>query len=148
MNTQSHPLRPKPRHASLPARIVPGLLGAAALALLAMGCSDDHGGPTGSSVPASIASRGQLEFACGINCSYEGEAINQGIGCARQVRGVTRLLRPDGSELDRESWSLDPGLTIRAHEAFVYEGCCFSLGDVSAMGSYETDLSWNDVPCP
>lgn len=125
-------------------RVVPSLgLVVVALATLA-GCDGD--GPT-SPRSASVASRGALSFECGVNCSYRGEALNAGNGCAANVRGITRLLRPDGSELASDEWQLDPARRVDVGEAFLYEGCCFSLAEVGGMGSYRTEFAWDNVPC-
>jgi hypothetical protein len=112
---------------------------------LSAGC--DRRSPTATSPEADIASRGTLDFSCGVSCSYEGEAMNMGAGCAIAVRGVTRLLRPNGSEIARDEWQLEPGRRINAQESFLYGDCCFSLTDVSEMGSYTTEIFWDSAPC-
>jgi hypothetical protein len=121
------------------------LAGAAALATTLIGCGDD--GPTGPPSRAALVSRGDLDFACGVSCSYEGEGFNGGTACAARVRGVTRLLRPDGSELASDEWQLEPARRIGVGEAFLYGDCCFSLGDVNGMGSYRTEIFWDEASC-
>ncbi|MCM2269439.1 MAG: hypothetical protein NDJ75_05015 [Thermoanaerobaculia bacterium] len=125
-------------------RTIPSLALALSLLATVVGCDSD--GPSSPRV-AALGARGALTFNCGVNCSYEGEAFNAGNGCAANVRGITRLLRPDGSELASDEWQLDPARRVNVGEAFLYDGCCFSLGDVGNMGSYRTDLSWDTVPC-
>ena len=116
-----------------------------ALVVPLVGCDDDS--PTRPPRRAALASRGALEFSCGLNCSYEGEAFNGGDGCATRVRGITRLLRADGSELANDEWQLAPQRRIVVGEAFLYGDCCFSLSDVNNMGSYRTELFWDDASC-
>ena len=96
---------------------------------------------------ASLASRGALSFSCGVNCSYEGEAVNNGAGCADNVRGITRLLASNGSELANDEWQLAPARRINAGEAFLYGDCCFSLTDRNNMGSYRTEIFWDETTC-
>lgn len=110
------------------------------------GCDGDS--PSAPPRSARLESRGAIDFSCGVNCSYEGEAVNQGVGCATRVRGITRLLRADGSELSNDDWQLAPERVIGIGEAFLYGDCCFAVTDVSGMGSYRTEAFWDDVPCP
>lgn len=124
------------------------LLSAVALGTLVVplgGCDSDS--PTRPPRQAALQSRGALEFSCGLNCSYEGEAFNAGDSCATRVRGITRLLHPDGSELANDEWQLDPARRLGVGEAFLYGDCCFSLNDVNNMGSYRTELFWDAAPC-
>jgi len=106
-----------------------------------------HDGPTRPPRRAALASRGALEFSCGLNCSYEGEAFNGGDGCATRVRGITRLLRADGSELANDEWQLAPQRRIVVGEAFLYGDRCFSLNDVNNMGSDRTEVVWDAASC-
>ncbi len=122
-----------------------------ALALAVAACDDDDDPPAQPPPPAVLSATGDLEFFCdlvALECEYEGEAINDGPGCATNVRGVTRLLDPMGAELDSDEWALDPARTIVSAESFLYHDCCFSIGDKENMGSYQTDIFWDDVRCP
>ena len=85
---------------------------------------------------------------CGVGCGYEGEFFNSGLGCARNVRGITRLLRGDGTEIARDDWNLPSGQMIRVRETVIYQGCCFTPPDVALMGSYRTEISWDEADCP
>jgi hypothetical protein len=116
-----------------------------ALAVPLLGCDD--GGPGGPPRRAALAARGDIDFSCGLSCSYEGEGFNGGNGCAARVRGVTRLLRPDGSELASDEWQLEPARRIGVGEAFLYGDCCFSVADVNNMGSYRTEIFWDETDC-
>ena len=88
-----------------------------------------------------------LEFNCGLNCSYEGEADNRGTGCAHRVRGITRLHDGAGREIARDDWSLDPARRIGPGETFLFQGCCFTIQDVNASRSSQTQISWDDIAC-
>jgi len=116
-----------------------------AIALPLLACGGD--GPTNPPPRAFLASRGDLDFACGLSCSYEGEGFNAGDGCAVRVRGVTRLLRPDGTELASDEWQLAPTRRVGVGESFLYGDCCFSVADVNNMGSYRTEIFWDETSC-
>src|SRR5688500_15449835 len=81
-------------------------------ALVLVGCGGSS--PTAPKVTpaASLAPRGNMTFSCGVDCSFEGEAVNSGPGCAVNVRGVSRLLNNANIEIGRAEWTL-PGRTIR-----------------------------------
>ena len=130
---------------SIPAlrRSVLGLCLAGALGFTA-GCEDSTSGPD---LDADLEARGALEFTCGVGCEFEGEFFNSGLGCARNVRGVTRLLRGDGAEIARSNWSLPVDERIGIRESERYEGCCFTPPDVALMGSYSTEISWDETDC-
>lgn len=128
---------------------MPRLLAAIVVVVLAA-C----GGSKSPTVPqlanANIVTRGQMTFSTCSNfsgCWFQGEAVNNGPGCAANVRGVSRLLNEGGTEVGRAEWSLPPSRRINAREAFLYEGCCFSLNAVNAPGTYRTDVTWDDVRC-
>ena len=108
-------------------------------------CDDS---PSGPDRDADLNPRGALDFSCGIGCGYEGEFFNSGLGCARNVRGVTRLLHGDGREISRDDWALPASEVIRIRETVIYEGCCFSPPDVALMGSYRTEIAWDETDCP
>ena len=101
----------------------------------------------GPILDADLEARGALEFTCGVGCEFEGEFFNSGLGCARNVRGVTRLLRGDGAEIARSNWSLPVDERIGIRESERYEGCCFTPPDVALMGSYSTEISWDETDC-
>lgn len=97
--------------------------------------------------PALLVAHGELGFSCNIDCSFQGQATNNGAGCADTVRGITRLLDSNGDEIDSEDWDLDPARRIQPGETFLYQECCFSFTQMSAMSSYETEIFWNNLPC-
>ena len=120
------------------------VVGLAAVSL-SLGCDDDS--PANTPTPANLQAIEDLDFACGVDCSFTGQAVNDGPGCAQAVRGVTSLMEPDGSDLASDEWELDPDRQINAGEVFIYEGCCFNVLDVGTMGSYSTEITWQDVSC-
>lgn len=117
-----------------------------AATILAAGCDDDDYDPP-ASPRASLVARGALDFSCGLNCSYEGEAVNEGLGCAFNVRGVTRLRSATGALLESDFWVLPPLRRIQPGEPFHYDGCCFSVASRNAMSSYETEIEWDRISC-
>lgn len=125
-----------------------GWLAAALLCLGTLSTMACHGSSSSPATPAVLSAHGTLGFSCQLDCSFSGEATNSGLGCADNVRGITRLLDDDGREIAREDWSLDPSRKIRPSETFLYQDCCFSLTEVNAMSSYKTDIFWNAVSCP
>jgi hypothetical protein len=114
--------------------------------IFAGGCDDDDYDPP-TSPRASLVARGSLDFSCGLNCSYEGEAVNEGLGCAFNVRGLTRLRSATGAVIESDSWVLPPLRRIQPGEPFHYDGCCFSVASQNAMSSYETEFEWDRISC-
>jgi hypothetical protein len=96
---------------------------------------------------AYLRAEGGLGYDCGVSCRYQGEARNSGTGCALRVRGVTRIHDGSGREIGRDEWSLDPARRVRQGETFLFEGCCFSLGQVNFARSSRTEISWDDTSC-
>lgn len=121
-----------------------GVAAVAVLGLVAVGCDDSGTDPERT---ARLEATGSVDFSCGVNCSYEGEAENRGAGCARTVRGITRLFDGDGTEIARDEWSLESTRRIRVGETFLYEGCCFSVTQVNAARSTETEITWDESRC-
>lgn len=125
-----------------------GKLAAVALLLAGTLIPVACGGGSSPPPPAVLAAHGSLGFSCQLDdCTFSGEATNNGAGCADNVRGITRLLDSSGGEIAREDWSLSPSRQIQAGETFLYQDCCFSLTEVSSMSSYQTDVFWNNVSC-
>ena len=109
--------------------------------LAAAACGGDS--PAAPSIlPAQLVSRGHLTFeSCfSFGCSYYGEAINTGSGCATNVRGVLRLFSEQDALVASNAWSYRE--RVRPNEVFIYGGCC-----VGQAFSYETTISWDNVSC-
>lgn len=79
-------------------------------------------------------------------CSYNGLAVNNGSGCAKNVRGSTISLL-NGVQYGTSQWSYPPSITVavRPGERFGYQG--FSLIIPPAAWTYDTRISWDDVSC-
>lgn len=120
-----------------------------ATTLLLSGCSGS--GATMAIPPASLVAEGQQTFDCPMStdeCAHQGEAVNRSsVGCATEVRGVTRLIGPLNEVLATSRWELDPQRVIRTRERFEYEGCCLRFLHVMDSQTHSTELFWEDVLC-
>jgi hypothetical protein len=98
--------------------------------------------------PAQLVARGTLSFPeCFSDgtCDYQGEATNEGTGCASGVRGITRLFDSAEVEKARDEWTRSG--TVRPGDAFLYEGCCFDVDEIDASSLYRTEIFWTNVRC-
>ena len=50
--------------------------------------------------------------------------------------------------VSRDDWALPANEVVRIRESVIYEGCCFSPPDVALMGSYRTEIAWDETDCP
>ena len=115
-----------------------------------LGC----GSPTAPSPPpvpaADLVSHGNLTFTTCLAdlCSYQGEAVNNGAGCAVNVRGVTRLMNGDVQQAV-DDWILTPAQRIRPQEVFLYGDRFVFRRDILYVqgGTYLTSISWDNTPC-
>lgn len=123
----------------------------ALVAVLTLGCGGGSNTPTAPQGPpsANLTLRGTLNFtSCVIGqCSFEGEGVNNGPGCATNVRGITRLMNTSNTEIARAAWNLASNRRVRPNEAFLYDGCCFTTTAANTPGSYVTEFTWDSIAC-
>lgn len=112
------------------------------------------GSPTAPLQPASLVPTGNLSvlgcqttsptgiFACG---SFTGVLVNQGTGCAMNVRGTTRTVLLDGTHIGSAGWTSTG--TVRPGETIVYGGGAIAIAN-TGLWQYVTDATWDDVRCP
>ncbi len=126
------------------------LLLAGALSL-ACGGSDTPTAPSPPVQPPPVAdvhAIGQLSFVdCTLTaCRFQGTIINGGPNCARDVRGITRILDAKGVELESQQWTIPN--TMRQAEQVLYAGCCFTVAALNASGStYRTEVFSTPLRC-
>ena len=121
--------------------------------LVSSACSST--GPSSPSPPptvpaAALSTKGNLTFpTCSFGlCSYQGELLNAGSGCAINVRGVTRLINSAGTQIAVDDWALPSSQKVRPNETVLYgDSYAFRETDVSTVGTYRTDPSWDNTPC-
>ena len=117
--------------------------------LATVACGSDSPNPTAPTPiqRANLVPEGQLSD--GQN-SFTGQARNTLGGCARGVRGVTRLEDPRGQTVARGEWSLPASRVIRSRESFIYGGLWAIDFRSTPRGDsvYFTDIFWTDVRCP
>ena len=65
------------------------------LAVLLCGCSDG----TEPELSANIVAVGDGWWSCGLTCHFEGIAINNGSGCAAEIRGTTFFYDSQGQQV-------------------------------------------------
>jgi hypothetical protein len=116
--------------------------------LLASACGGSPTKPAPQMPAANLVGRGNMTFTCTFgSCFFQGEGVNNGPGCAINVRGVSRLLNTAGTEVGRAEWTLAATRRIQAGESFLYDGCCYTQASVNIPGSYRTEFSWDNTGC-
>ena len=133
------------RHRAIVALLVWAVSGAA--------CSSDNSpvAPTTVFVPTALLDlQGDLVvsncFPAGIDltCSFEGEIVNLGSGCATDVRGITRSF-VDDVELGRAAWLVL--FDVRPDETVLYDGTGLLVPPTGIEWTFDTELFWTDVVC-
>ena len=106
------------------------------------------GSPTGpGALPAAqLSARGPLRpLSCALStCTFQGEAINLGLGCANTARGITRF-EDGGVEFARTPWNLRILRRVIPNEVFIYE--VEGPRQLPAGWTYRTEIFWNNIPC-
>lgn len=76
-------------------------------------------------------------------CVYTGSALNNGAGCASNVRGSTLAFNSSNTQVGASQWTY--ANVVRPGERFVYGG--FNLNVPSGSWTYNTQVSWSNVAC-
>lgn len=121
--------------------------------LVSLACGGDT--PTQPSGPPPMPSarleiNGSLTYPAGCVgglCLYQGELRNNGVGCASTVRGVTRLIAPDGRVISSDDWNLDASIVVRPNEAVIYRDCCLTQDAAREANRFTTQPAWTNVRC-
>ena len=103
---------------------------------------------TSGAPSASVRALSNLSFtSCTSdgNCSFEGQILNDGPDCAKNVRGVTHLLDASGTEIEQRQWTVVGRVRPGLPEAF--SGCCFSSNAVSAQRGSRTEVFFEPLLC-
>ena len=120
---------------------------------LMMGSCSDSSTPTAPSVPAKMVGSGNLTTSlcspvgANFTCSYSGIVVNEGIGCAKNLRGSTISYSATGLQVGLSQWDYPSSIVvpIRPGERVVYTG--FFLTVPSGNFTYNTQPNWTDAPC-
>lgn len=122
----------------------------AVMVSVVIACGGDS--PSTPSPPAAaLVTQGRLSVSgcsrsgSGWYCYYQGEAVNNGAGCAIRVRGTTRSFAA-GQQLSVTEWSLDVRRMIRPNETFLYSGSNL-IAPLEGDWTYRTEMSWDNVRC-
>lgn len=121
------------------------------LSSTAAGCGEETPAePETTVTPANIVASGPWSWErCGSTCEFRGEARNTGMGCAADIRGVTRLYDSQGDQIGGAiSWrgAFLPDL-VRPNEAFVYRTNTVASSVKDATQTYQSEAFWTNVRC-